>query len=572
MAFCPTPEQEEIIEGELRPQCVIACPGSGKTATAVRRLLKVRKVLGEARSYVALLSYSNVAVETFQREYDELARDIPGLSKRVLIETVDSFLTSYILRPHGARAMRARRQPFLVNGSEAFLAGFRIFDGKYPREIKYLSASITDDSTFEYAIRQDSTVVKVDEKAATAAIRRLGAVGAYTHELGRYWALMTLVEEPKLLDALARRFPHIIVDEAQDVGSLHGILLDALASAGSTMSLIGDPNQAIYEFAGADGSFLRRYEATSGVKSYSLTQNRRSIASIVDVANLVAGTAATANRLPGDRHSGAYYLKYDHKNVGASLALFEAVLATSGYDHGEAAVLCRGRPYVAKLTGATGDAGTGSTEHFAQAAIMRDRSGNVGAAFEYAVSGVMRLLDAPPAGLRSEIVSIAEGADAKVIRRLVWRFLRDSVGGLPPAIMKARTQWHPKLKANVENLLSCIEGATSQKRLPSWGNNLTTRDLLDAPLWEADLASTATSSVRVDTVHKVKGESIRVVMYLARTEDANALVHGTRTEEGRIGYVAATRAEELLILGIPTSAKAPVIAAIEAKGFKAWEC
>lgn len=571
MAFCPTPEQEEVIGGRLGPQCVVACPGSGKTATAVRRLLKVRRDLGDARSYVALLSYSNVAVETFQREYEELARDVPGLSRRVLIETVDSFLTSYILRPHGARAMGAPRQPFLVNGSEAFLAGCRIFDGKYPREIKYLSVGVTNDSTFEYAIRQDSAVIKVDEKAASAAIKKLGTIGAYTHELGRYWALMALIEEPKLLDALARKFPHVIVDEAQDVGSLHGILLDALASAGSTISLIGDPNQAIYEFAGADGSFLRNYKGASGAKSYSLTQNRRSIASIVDVANLVAGTTATAVRVPGERRNGAYYLKYDHKNVGASLALFETVLATSGYAHHEAAILCRGRPYVAKLTGATGDAGTGSTHYFAQAAVMRDRSGNVGAAFEYAVSGVMRLLNAPPAGLRSEIVTNAEGADAKAIRRLIWRFLRDCHGGLPSAALKAKTQWHPKLKRCVEALLSSIEGATSQKRLPSWGNNLTTRDLLDEPLWEADLASTATSSVRVDTVHKAKGEGIRVVMYLARTEDANALVQGTNTEEGRIGYVAITRAEDLLILGIPATAKAPVIAAIEGKGFKAWE-
>jgi len=333
----------------------------------------------------------------------------------------------------------------------------------------------------------------------------------------------------------------------------------------------GDPNQAIYEFAGADGSFLRTYKETSGAKLYSLTQNRRSLSSIVDVANLVAGTTATAVRVPGERRNGAYYLKYDHKNVGASLALFETALAASGYAHHEAAILCRGRPYVAKLTGATSDAGTGSTEYFAQASVLRDRSGDIGLAFEYAVSGVIRLLDKPPVGLRSEIVTNAGGADVRAIRRLVWRFLRDSDGGLPSAALKAKTQWHPILKGRVEGLLSSIERVTSQKRLPSWANNLTTRDLLDAPLWEVDLASTATSTVRVDTVHKAKGESIRVVMYLARTEDANALLQGTGTEEGRIGYVAVTRAEDLLILGIPATAKASVISAIESKGFKAWE-
>ena len=60
-------------------------------------------------------------------------------------------------------------------------------------------------------------------------------------------------------------------------------------------------------------------------------------------------------------------------------------------------------------------------------------------------------------------------------------------------------------------------------------------------------------------------------MYLARTEDVNSLVQGTGTEEGRIGYVAVTRARDLLILGVPTTAKPSVINAVEAKGFKAWQ-
>ena len=135
----------------------------------------------------------------------------------------------------------------------------------------------------------------------------------------------------------------------------------------------------------------------------------------------------------------------------------------------------------------------------------------------------------------------------------------------------AETQWHPKLKARVDNLLKSIEAMTHLKRLPSWGNNLTKRGLLDAPLLKSDLVSTPNIKVRVDTVHKAKGEGINVVMYMARTDDVNALVQGTETEEGRIGYVAVTRAQNLLILGVPITAKAPVIAAIEAKGFKAWQ-
>lgn len=571
MSFDPTPEQRAIIEAELGPQCVVACPGSGKTATAVRRLLEVRRRMADARGYTLLLSYSNVAVQTFQKEYSRLARDVPGLSGRVRVETVDSFLTSYVLRPHGARVMGAKRQPFLVGGTENFLSNYNIYDGKYPRGIQYLTLSLRDDGSLSYCIRENSTTTQVDASVAEAAIRKLGATGAYTHELGRYWALMALIEEPELLAALAKRFPHIIVDEAQDVGSLHGALLTALAETGSIVSLIGDPNQAIFEFAGADGNYLRSYEKETGVVRFPLTQNRRSIGGIVEVANLLAGTISVPFRTPEERRHGAYYLRYDTNDVGASLALFETVLSASKYCANEAVILCRGRPYVAKLTGETGDAGTGATEHFAQAAVLRDRSGDIAIAFEHAVNGVLRLIDKPPAGLRSEIISSAQSTDARTIRNIVWRFLRDSVNGIPQATLKAATEWHPKLKFGVDGLLANVEGATSLKRLPSWANNLTKRSLLDVPLWQADLAGGTVSKVRVDTVHKAKGEGIPVVMYLARTEDINALVKGAGSEDGRIGYVAVTRARDLLILGVPKTAKAPVITAVEAKGFKPWQ-
>jgi superfamily I DNA/RNA helicase len=568
--FEPTPEQTAIIDADLDPQCVVACPGSGKTATAVRRVLEVRRRLQDTRGYVLLLSYSNVAVDTFHKEYNALAQSLTGVSARVRIDTVDAFLTTYILRPHASRVMRAKRQPFLVSGSEAFLNNYTIYDGKYPRAIQYLTVSLRGDDTLEYCIREDSAAVQVDARTAESVITRLGQTGAYTHELGRYWALNALAHEPKLLNVLAKRFTHIIVDEAQDVGSLHGALLTLLSQAGSTVSLVGDPNQAIFEFAGANGNFLRSYENRGGVKPYPLGQNRRSVGSIVNVANQLAGTASTPFRTATERRHGAYYVRYDSADLAAALALFESVLEASGYGADEAVILCRGRPYVARLTGQAGEVGTGATELLAQAAVLRDRSGDIAFAFEKTVSGVMRLLNNTSPQLRSEVIAGAEDPEVKAIRRLVWRFLRDTANGLPLATLKAQTEWHPRLKIAVGELLATVERSTSLARSSSWANNLTKRKLLDEPLWEADLTNATNSKVRVDTVHKAKGEGIAAVMYLARTEDINALVHGTGTEEGRIGYVAITRARDLLILGVPTTAKPAVIAAIEGKGFKPW--
>ena len=70
-------EQLQIIGASLAPMSVIACAGSGKTFTAVRRLAEMRRQLGDHRGRVALLSFSNVAVETFRQEYQQLTQGAP---------------------------------------------------------------------------------------------------------------------------------------------------------------------------------------------------------------------------------------------------------------------------------------------------------------------------------------------------------------------------------------------------------------------------------------------------------------------------------------------------------------
>ena len=217
--FVPSPQQKLIIEAGLVSQRVIACAGSGKTVTAVRRLAEIRRQLGASRQYVALLSYSNIAVETFRAEYAKLTAGQQGLSSRVLICTVDAFVTSHILSPHAASAMQCVRRPYLVNGHEPFLKGFTFFNGKFNEEIRYLSAVLngTNWSFFNTAMRGNA--VPVNDYTAVAAIAKLGKTGAYTHDLGRYWAINALVDRPSLLKILAQRYPYVLVDEAQDIGS-----------------------------------------------------------------------------------------------------------------------------------------------------------------------------------------------------------------------------------------------------------------------------------------------------------------------------------------------------------------
>ncbi|MGH8506918.1 MAG: 3'-5' exonuclease, partial [Stenotrophobium sp.] len=189
--------------------------------------------------------------------------------------------------------------------------------------------------------------------------------------------------------------------------------------------------------------------------------------------------------------------------------------------------------------------------------------------YESTVHGVLKLLEKSPNTLRSDLLNQGEG-DAKVLRKLIWKFLRSSETGLPGARLASKSLWLPQLKNNLEVLLTEIEGSTSFKRSSTWASNVTKADLTDSALWSSDLINSAVAGIRVDTVHQVKGEGFPVVLYLARTADLNKLINGTGTEDGRIGYVAATRAGDLLIVAVPESADMNVVASLEKLGIQQW--
>lgn len=77
--------------------------------------------------------------------------------------------------------------------------------------------------------------------------------------------------------------------------------------------------------------------------------------------------------------------------------------------------------------------------------------------------------------------------------------------------------------------------------------------LNNVPLTGADADEEKRHGLRVETVHQVKGESIGAVLYVATKANISAMLGGTATEDGRIGYVALTRARNLFWLAVPHS-------------------
>ena len=562
-------QQKAIVGLPLDPLSVTACAGSGKTRTAVHRLAHMRRALNDDHGIVALLSFSNVAVDTFRRDYEILMRtsEPHRRSFAVEIDTVDGFITSNIIRPHAHRTLGCTRTPYLVEGSEPFLKGFTVFDGQRSHPTTDLSVTM-EGNGFRFQVRR-YTPQTIPPATAQKALAKLGQVGAYTHASGRYWTLQTLKTQPFVLRAIARRYPHILVDEAQDIGPEHQAILELLVHAGSKLSLIGDPQQGIYDFAGANGVFLASYGKRAGVTAHDLDINYRSVPAILNVANKLSGRTDKPDRTAPDHLNGAYYIPYKKAEKQKALDTYRSLLEAAKVDPAQAVVLCRANEWAQEWSGGEDAQGQGLVRLLADAAINRDKLGRMDEAYRLASRAIVGLLADKHGDLAFRLSRSTFTPQDLLVRRAIWGFVRDAENGLPSGHLLADTEWHPLLVKRVKAFLKELETAFAFAPADNLGNKLAKKELKAKSLIQAaDLGSAAGNTFRTSTVHKVKGESIEAVMYVTNKEHARAMLEGTGSELGRIGYVAVTRARNLFVLAVPDNCLGEFEPLLKAKGFE----
>ena len=159
--------------------------------------------------------------------------------------------------------------------------------------------------------------------------------------------LRLLTEHEQVREALAAQFRHILVDEYQDTNAIQGSIVDLLASAHRSLTVVGDDSQSIYSFRGATFeniiTFKDRYP---DVREYRLETNYRSVAEILALAN--ASIAFNSRRLDktlrAKRPSGlkpAVVPAQDHYVQSRFIAEYVLHLLDEGRNLNDIAVLYR---------------------------------------------------------------------------------------------------------------------------------------------------------------------------------------------------------------------------------------
>ena len=243
------PDQRAAVEHPAGPVRVVAPAGSGKTRTLNARLLHLVDDRGTEPSLVTAVAYNNRAAEEMRSRLqrpDLQVRTIHSLGWRIVRDVrPDATLL-------GEREVRGRLQRILPHTRRA---GKDVF-GPYIEALADVRIALRHPETVE-AERND-----VPGFAGIFETYRAGLAERDECDFDEqvYEAIRLLLGDAELRARWQQRCRHLLVDEFQDLTPAYLLLLRLLASPELNVFGVGDDDQTIYGYAGADPRFLLEYE------------------------------------------------------------------------------------------------------------------------------------------------------------------------------------------------------------------------------------------------------------------------------------------------------------------------
>jgi DNA helicase II / ATP-dependent DNA helicase PcrA len=271
------PDQRAAAVAPPGPLLIVAGPGTGKTRTLTHRLAHQVEGHGVAPEHCLAITFTRRACAELQERLDAL---VPAQAPRMLVTTFHGLGLRVLRELHDAVGLGPG---FRVADEAERLEVLREQLGCGEREARRLLPELVARKRAR-AARWPELDPEPSEVAAPlaryeAALRKLDLV-----DLDDLLALpvMLLAGDAAVAARYRDRFRLVAVDEYQDVDELQYRLLRLLTTPDGNVCVIGDPDQAIYGFRGADvGFFLRFGEDFPTATTVRLTRNYRSSPAIV---------------------------------------------------------------------------------------------------------------------------------------------------------------------------------------------------------------------------------------------------------------------------------------------------
>ena len=345
------PQQKKAVQHKEGPLLILAGAGSGKTRVLTRRIAYLIEYYHVSPFNILAVTFTNKAAGEMKERVQSLLGRLEG---SVWVSTFHSFCVR-VLRKEG--------------GKIGYGSNFVIYDTADQRQlIKQVLQELNFDlkKTNPAAVLAEISRVKNELVTPEAYTSRVGdffmeitarAYTLYQQKLKENNALdfddliMKTVElfrdNPLVLEYYQNRFQYISVDEYQDVNTAQYQLVQLLAANYRNICVVGDPDQGIYGFRGADIRNILNFESDyPDSQVIKLEQNYRSREKILRAADSVISNNLSRKdkKLWTDRGAGKdinLYLAYNEKDEAAYICRKIRDLSSAGYQYGDTAVLYR---------------------------------------------------------------------------------------------------------------------------------------------------------------------------------------------------------------------------------------
>jgi DNA helicase-2/ATP-dependent DNA helicase PcrA len=333
------------------PILVVAGPGSGKTRVLTQRIAYLVAVEGVRPWQILAVTFTNKAAKEMQARVKALLPDqaIEG----IMLGTFHSICARILRRESEHLPIGSNFVIFDTDDQERIVKNvireLNINEKLYRPPSVHAAISrakneLIGPDQYPTTTYRDEIVKRVYEEYQ----KRLIASNAVDFDDILVYTARLLEENPSVRDKYAQRFRHVLVDEFQDTNLAQYALVRELASFNKNIFVVGDPDQSIYAWRGADWRNVQRFEQDfPDSQTILLEQNYRSRQNILNAAMGVINRAQNRRRkqLFTDRGEGEKVFFYeapdDYAEASFVVDTIAQLVASRQFEPGDCAVMYR---------------------------------------------------------------------------------------------------------------------------------------------------------------------------------------------------------------------------------------
>jgi DNA helicase-2/ATP-dependent DNA helicase PcrA len=280
------PEQRRAVLHTGNPLLILAGAGSGKTRVITTKIAWLIRERGVAPQAILAVTFTNKAA----REMAERARNIDERAGQAMLRTFHSF-GAWFLRRYGR--LCGLDSNFTIYDDDdviSFLSA--IMEGTQKSDVKHAAYNISRAKDY-FLSPEDPSLALIDSDKRFRDIyaeyeKRLAHTGNVDFGDLIKKPVEILRKEPEVRRRFRERFSVIMVDEYQDANVAQFEMLKELAGPGTYVCVVGDDDQSIYRFRGAEVKNILEFpEKFSDADIIRLESNYRSTAPILKAASSV---------------------------------------------------------------------------------------------------------------------------------------------------------------------------------------------------------------------------------------------------------------------------------------------